>query len=260
MLRFYAEAFVQAMGALSRMSMGVSVMADVKASISDDLHKTIEEVLAPLDDQITKLPFSYSLRLQYARFKRVVETSRDAKELSILGDELIQNMIAELTAKVFLMISEENAELYGQPEPPFGLEVAQRFSEANYDIEAGTRCLALDEWTASVFHMMRVLEKGLHWLATKIGVSMTPEIDLINWKNIIDQIEKQIRDLEKEPKSRAKSKKMQFYCQAATNFFYFKDAWRNHVSHSRTTYDERQAKEVWNHVRSFMQRLAAEPS
>jgi len=259
MLQFYAPGFVRAMAALSSINMGADMMAKVEAPISEDLRKTMQETLAPLDGQIDRLPFSLSLRLQYARFKTALETSTDGKELSIRSDELRENITSELISKVFLMVREENVDFYRQPEPPFGSEVAQRF-EANYDIEAGTRCLALEEWTASVFHMMRVLEKGLHWLAAEIGVEMTPDIELSNWKNIIDEIEKQIRSLEQAPKSKTKSQKNQFYCEVATNFYYFKEAWRNHVSHSRETYDERRAKEIWSHVRSFMQRLAEEPS
>jgi hypothetical protein len=232
------------------------MLTDFDAPASDDLRKVIQETLAPLDDEMDKLPFSYSLRQQYARFKGRLTTSMDAKELSIRIQELSENIASELVCKVFLMVSEENADFYRQPEPPFGPEVAERFAEANYDIAAGSRCLALDEWTASVFHMMRVLEKGLHWLAAEIGVEMKPTVELSNWKNVIGNVEKQIRDFEQAPRSKTKSQKNQFYCELATNFYYFKEAWRNHVSHSRAIYDERQAKEVWNHVRSFMRRLA----
>lgn len=85
---------------------------------------------------------------------------------------------------------------------------------------------------------------------------MTVSLELENWKNIIDQIQKEIRKLEQLPKSPVKSETLQFYSEAASNFSHFKNAWRNHVSHSRATYDERQALTVWSHVRSFMENLA----
>ena len=37
---------------------------------------------------------------------------------------------------------------------------------------------------------------------------------------------------------------MQFYSETATQFRYFKNAWRNHVSHSNATYDEAQAEKI----------------
>ncbi len=49
---------------------------------------------------------------------------------------------------------------------------------------------------------------------------------------------------------------MQFLSEAAKEFFYFKDGWRNHVSHNRGTYDEHQAASVLEHTRSLMNHVA----
>jgi len=46
------------------------------------------------------------------------------------------------------------------------------------------------------------------------------------------------------------------YAQAATQFFYFKNAWRNHVAHARDIYDNEQAELIFNHVGDFMRFLA----
>ncbi len=101
-----------------------------------------------------------------------------------------------------------------------------------------------------------MLEKGLHSLATELGVGMSSGIEFENWKNIIDQIEKEIRKLEALPKGPAKTATLTFYSEAASQFRYFKDAWRNHVSHARAQYDEREALTIFEHVRTFMHDLA----
>jgi len=91
--------------------------------------------------------------------------------------------------------------------------------------------LALGEWTACVFHSMRVLEHGLRELASRVELSadaMAQE----NWKNVIDQIEAKIRAMEALPKSAEKSASLKVYSQAALQFRYFKDAWRNYISHT----------------------------
>jgi hypothetical protein len=49
---------------------------------------------------------------------------------------------------------------------------------------------------------------------------------------------------------------MQFLSEAAKEFFYFKDGWRNYVAHGRAAYDEHQALGVLEHTRSFMNHLA----
>jgi hypothetical protein len=163
--------------------------------------------------------------------------------------------LKEMESHLFLCIDAANREKYEQEEPAFRQEVLDTFFEAKKDIEAASRCFALDEWTACVFHLMRTLEQGLRKLAGLVG--LPPDVIAVeNWKNVIDRIEKKIRELENGPKGSAKTDKLQAYSEAATQFRYFKDAWRNHVSHSRAFYDPRDAASIWNHVKEFMQSLA----
>jgi hypothetical protein len=54
-----------------------------------------------------------------------------------------------------------------------------------------------------------------------------------------------------------KQKEQKFYSQAATQFMFLKDAWRNHIMHVRDVpYDEGRAFSIFDHVRQFMQALA----
>lgn len=64
---------------------------------------------------------------------------------------------------------------------------------------------------SSLFHLMRVLEHGLHHLAAEVEVSVSPEFE--NWKDIIDQIEKRIRGMEQLTKSPEKSGTIEFHAQ-----------------------------------------------
>jgi hypothetical protein len=100
---------------------------------------------------------------------------------------------------------------------------------------------------------MRVLEHGLRALANDVGLTF----DVQNWQNIIDQIEAKIRELGKSlPRGVDKNERLQFLSEAAKEFVYFKDGWRNYVSHSRGTYDKHQARSVMEHVKSFMNTLS----
>jgi hypothetical protein len=53
-----------------------------------------------------------------------------------------------------------------------------------------------------------------------------------------------------------KDERLNFLSQAAKEFFYFKDGWRNYVSHNRVTYDEPEAFRTLEHSRAFIVRLA----
>jgi hypothetical protein len=132
--------------------------------------------------------------------------------------------------------------------------VLGKFPSAQTDILAAIDLWALGHSTASVFHFMRVLEHGLRALANNLGKSF----DVQNWQNIIDQIEAEIRAQGKTlPAGARKSARLQFLSEAAKEFVYFKDGWRNYVSHSRGIYDAHQARSVLEHVKAFMTTLAA---
>jgi Skp family chaperone for outer membrane proteins len=116
-------------------------------------------------------------------------------------------------------------------------------------------------WSGAVYHAMGILQVGLYNLASKLDIEFKAEIELENWKNIIDRIQREIDDrlrkLEQEKKSIDKDNQLRMYSEIAQEFTYFKNAWRNHVAHLRQAYDEEQARLILTHVKQFMQRLAS---
>lgn len=184
--------------------------------------------------------------------KTVLNDPLDALTVCVLLDELARDVLSELSEPMFLELSREKRTLYEQNGPPFGAPVAAQFPDAAPDIAAAARCLALDEATACVFHSMRVLEHGLRALAQRFGVAFAQE----SWHKVIEGVERGIEALRKKPALTTKDRtELSAYSEAATEFRYFKDAWRNHVSHAREHYEGRDAERVYNHVRDFMQQM-----
>lgn len=102
---------------------------------------------------------------------------------------------------------------------------------------------------------MRALEIALAVLGQQFGVSLVHT----NWAPAIEEIEKKIREMHKDPAWKVRSdckEQQECFAQAATNFGVFKDAWRNYTMHVRGKYDEREAMDILNSVRAFMQKLA----
>jgi hypothetical protein len=131
--------------------------------------------------------------------------------------------------------------------------VVSVFPQAEYDISAGVDIWALGHYTASVFHFMRVLEHGLFAIATHLSV----ECSIENWHTIIGRIEAEISNRQKTlRRGEDKNKKLQFLSEAAKEFTYFKDGWRNYVAHKKIVYDEHLARSAMEHVRQFMTVLA----
>jgi hypothetical protein len=250
MQRFRASALLVVASSLSRASVTLTVAGDDPAFDRDLVMNMLAEVGPPLKE----LPLSRVILDQFRRVEALAATG-PLYELSILVRELNNNLIVELTSHCYLMIPHERRQYYEQKNKPFGERAAAVFPEAQGDMSAASRCFALDEWTACVFHLMRILEHGLHTLANWVG--LPPEaMSYENWKNVIDQVEKKIREMEALPKGPDKTAKLQAFSEAASQFRYFKDAWRNHVSHSRVSYDQHTAPPVWLHVGMFIQHLA----
>ena len=213
-----------------------------------------------LESLVSEIPVSYLLQTKVARLVKTFEkddhllTYRSAADLL---KQIQEDLIVEMVQPVFLMIPTNRREFFLVPAALFGSEVGEAFPDAIDDIDAAGRCIALDEWTAAVFHLMRVAEHGLRSLARELAISLSTNVEYENWKNVIEQIHGKIRALDQVLlKGAEKSEKLRVYSQAAINLEHFKNAWRNHVSHARGKYDERDAMNVWLHVRQFMHELA----
>lgn len=206
---------------------------------------------------VEALPLSLVVKRQFQRLlAEAKQDELDRSRCQALVREFHQNLLTEMREHLYLVVRSDRRLLFEQGVPLFGTDVETMFGDTQYDIAAAGRCLALDEWTACVFHLMRVLEKALHQLARELEVPMADTIEFQQWHVVIDQITSTIDNLKKLPKSPEKSKTLQIYSEAAQQFRFFKEAWRDHVMHSRSRYDERQAIEIWTAVRSFMEHLA----
>ncbi|SRR5581483_493729 len=187
------------------------------------------------------------------------DTNRQNFQWLIDQVKSIENLAAkELKQRLFLYVPPERAKFWPkQHEPhPFGEAVRQSFPSAAFDIHYAAIALATSLSTASVFHQMRALESALSVLGKQFGIDLSHT----NWNPTIEQIESKIREMHKDPTWKAKPdcKELQeFYAQAATHFAILKDAWRNYTMHARGKYTQDEAEQIFDTVKSFMQKLAA---
>jgi len=172
-------------------------------------------------------------------------------------DQIQKLMQKEMGGKVFLYIPRGRVRFFPLMNAPhlFGEKVSVAFPSASYDISEAGACLGLVRPTASVFHLMRVLEAGLSALGKVFGVSL----EHTNWGHALDQIESKIRNMRMDPSWKAVSgyrEQQEYYAQAASHLGILKDAWRNYTmhSHGECTLDE--AEQIFDNVKSFMRKLA----
>lgn len=118
------------------------------------------------------------------------------------------------------------------------------------DIEEAQKCLALGRYTACVFHLMRVMERGVHTVVTQLGVTISGKDGRTRtWRSIATDLAEKVKRM---PHGEERIK----WASIASMLHHVNDAWRNPTNHPKSTYTETQAHEIFGAVRGFMRRLA----
>jgi hypothetical protein len=170
--------------------------------------------------------------------------------------EMVRRVHHELCEREFLYVRADLAKHYNEPLTAWGI-VPKRF-DCKEDIEEAERCFALERYTASVFHLMRVAELGLRAFAKKAKVRLAKgPLEWAEWSDLLRAVRAKAETIaQKQKRGPKKDAALEFYRGSLGEFEAFKDVYRNHVSHARATYDYHKAGSALQHVSEFMQRLA----
>jgi len=171
----------------------------------------------------------------------------------------------------FLYVLSDRVE-YFDNDSLFGDEVRSSFPSAAPDLREAGNCLAVECNTAAVFHLMRATEWGLRALASNLGVKKiraskkpgskqyTP-LSYSEWEKILDGLQDAVdAKMQALKRGTAKQKLQEFYYPALQDIRGLRDAWRNHVMHTRSEYNREDAIAVFAHVKRLMQGLATKVS
>ena len=161
-------------------------------------------------------------------------------------DHLTSGIRFDLEREKFFHMPLSHANRYNLIEP-FGPDAAKAFPAAVSDSQEAGNCFAFVRYTASIYHLMRVLEHGLNAFLNEFP-ALRPKNP--NWGTILSEIETAVTVL---PKTNPKKKS---YLSLITDFKIFKDAWRNDVSHVGSKYLEDDADSIYRHVGQIYENLA----
>jgi hypothetical protein len=138
----------------------------------------------------------------------------------------------------------------------FGDRVSEAFPSAIKEIKEAGSCYATGRYTAYVFHSMRILEHGLRVLAKDVSIA----IGRRGWGKIIGRIELAINpppsQKPKVPQTKEEIERQRFLSEVATDFRYFKDAWRDYVTHNLVDYKGPEALRIMDRVKDFMAHIS----
>jgi len=291
MLQFFAGIFYQALCKLREVEKKIaqdSERAHGDPFLSKGQIQQVYDALRGMQHQSTYAPFLGDIfeGSLYSDLSLVIPDVYSSMRLADLNGQLkaLRRAIEdELWMNVFMFIPRDQASFYEgnrassymikhrANEAPsdidmlFGQKVNDNFPGARGDINEAGNCYASGRNTACAFHLTRVLERGLFVLAQdaslfgltnpalQIGVK---DAALETWETLINKVESAITNIQKVQRSGQKIRTLELYSGAAMHFRYFKDHWRNPISHSRASYDEPQAHSGMTKVREFMKYLA----
>jgi hypothetical protein len=163
--------------------------------------------------------------------------------------ELRRRIEEDLQDKRFLFVPADFVPFYGQKEL-FGPLVAKKFKSAAADIENAGNCLALEQPTACVFHLMRAMEIAVRKLSRRLNVTITPQT---TWRQMTGSMDAKIRGM--PAATDAQKRKKNKWEEARANLHHVGSVWRNNTMHPATSYTRSQARDVTNAVRVFMSGL-----
>jgi hypothetical protein len=165
-------------------------------------------------------------------------------------DHLLFSFGNELRQEVIVRLPRDKQE-YLAADNLFGPAVEKAFPSFTADIQSAGTCFAIGLWDACVFSLMQILQQGMYVLAQHLHV----DYEYAQWERVITDIEKAVRQIDANSGLEWRERKTRFSA-AASQFYFLKDAIRNHFIHGRERYDEGRAKSVYDHVREFTQSLA----
>ncbi len=170
---------------------------------------------------------------------------------SRLAIQEIERVVAnEIGGIIFLYPEKNRSDEFLRMYEEASVLILKPWPGALSELEKSRLCYVYGQDTASVFHSMRAAEKVLVTMAKSLEVSIGRD----QWHTIIERIEKSIKEFDKLPRGDERDQKTEFYSDAAMQLRFIKNAWRNHVMHGRMSYSEKDAREIWWHVKRTIEK------
>lgn len=240
---------------------------DKTAVVNAESHEAIVRELHHLHKMCEESDFPASRSKIYFVLQRMAIPNYSAEVSGVISDlyNIDEVLVSEMWKHKFLRISDSNAAFVDQ-DALFGSNV---IAEAADDIKAAGNCLACECNTAAVFHLMRAAEWGLRALCSHLGIIKTVKtkksgkkkyvpIEYTQWERMLEDAQTRIdKKIEKLAAGKRKQELQEFYYPLLSDLNGFKDAWRNHVMHTRASYSPQDAIAIFDHVKRFMSSLAA---
>jgi hypothetical protein len=208
--------------------------------------------------EVVELSDRIGARASLKAAQRLIDALNDGIRLHTL-DTMLQTANAAFVDEIedwhCALLGPQEAELYkSSAERQFGLAAVTSFPGAVFDLEESCKCLALDRGTASVFHLMRVLEcvTGAVWRSLPGNQAKQP------LKNGWGEYKSEITTFLTSPPWGAVTKpsdwadRKSVYDDIHVDLSAVSNAWRNPTMHIEKVYTPSQARDIFNATKALL--------
>jgi hypothetical protein len=163
----------------------------------------------------------------------------------------------EMTLRHVYVLDDRRSNYFSASAKMFGDELAVKFPSALYDIDEAGKCYSLDRPTASVFHLMRVMEIGIRALARCLDVPDPLKPAERNWAIVLKSISENGLDRLWPKAADRMSGDGAFFESMRASLDSVRNPWRNATMHVESKYTSDEAEHIFVAVKGFMKKLAS---
>jgi len=227
---FIAQEFYETGNLLAQVR-EVMATSEPTAKASGDAAKHISVLLNGVARRCNAVELTIVSEYAIDLSQRIARESMSHGEVDIAIGELDRLIAREMKKRLYFFMPLDKANFYDRS--LLNAVGAAVFSTADAELRLASTCYATNLDTASVSHSMRAIETPIKAIAKRLRVKLAKDIDLATWGDIHREIDNKIKALRLTRHTKRRDEEIAFYAEANTEFGYFKDVWRNFVSHSR---------------------------
>jgi hypothetical protein len=177
--------------------------------------------------------------------------------LDYLQDDILEirnRLEDDLKRRQFYYLDATHEKYYREAHEIFPADVLKAFPVVSRDIEEASKCFALGRYTASVFHLMRVMEHGMDALAIELGVAKPYQ----TWDKKIGKIAEVLTEELRKTYSPSSplAGRLDFFKQATERLTAVQHALRNETMHARSHYGQADADDIYRSTVRFIEKLS----
>lgn len=180
----------------------------------------------------------------------------DSNSIEHFSADIVARARDQLQARMLFFIPMSAKDLYAQPRPLFGDDVASKFPSVAYEIDESGKCLALDRSTGSAFHSIRCLEAGIRAISRCLGIPDPTRASDRSWFKLLKAIKDEL-DRRWPGSSTRLSGDGRFFEEAYAALAAMQNPYRNSTMHLDQKYTVDEARHIFEVVKGFMMKLAA---